>query len=128
MTEVAAGVLALIAGLFALVAALGILRMPDVILRMHASTKAGTLACGLTMLAAAMVFGDLAVAVRAAGVVVFLLLTAPVAAHMIGRAALRTGVPTRLWDPARGEAILCRGADLDRPVETPVETPAARPD
>ena len=116
MIAVAAGVLAIMAGLFSLVAALGILRMPDLMLRMHASTKAGTLACGLTMLAAALVFGDLGVAVRAAGVVVFLLLTAPVAAHMIGRAALRTGVPTRLWDPARGEAILCHGADVGRPI------------
>ena len=124
MIEIAAGILALLAGLFALMAGLGVLRMPDLMLRMHASTKAGTLACGLTMLAAALVFGDLAVAVRAAGVVVFLLLTAPVAAHMIGRAALRTGVATRLWDPARGEAILCRGADLGEPIEPPT----ARPD
>ena len=124
MIEIAAGILALLAGLFALVAGLGVLRMPDLMLRMHASTKSGTLACGLTMLAAALVFGDLAVAVRAAGVVVFLLLTAPVAAHMIGRAALRTGVPTRLWDPERDEAILCRGDDLD----APIEPPRARPD
>ena len=116
MIAVAAGTLSLMAGLFALVAALGILRMPDLLLRMHASTKAGTLACGLTMLAAALVFGDLGVAVRAAGVVVFLLLTAPVAAHMIGRAALRTGVPTRLWDPVAREAILCHGADVGRPI------------
>ena len=123
MIEIAAGVLSLLAGLFALVAGLGVLRMPDLMLRMHASTKAGTLACGLTMLAAALVFADLAVAVRAAGVVVFLLLTAPVAAHMIGRAALRTGVPTRLWDPERREAILCRGAELGEPVETPTSRP-----
>ena len=116
MTEIAAGILSLLAGLFALVAALGVLRMPDLMLRMHASTKAGTLACGVTMLATALVFGDLAVAVRAAGVVLFLLLTAPVAAHMLGRAALRTGVTTRLWDPARGEAIQCHGADVGRPV------------
>ena len=115
MTEVVAGLLALVAGAFALVAGLGMLRMPDLLLRMHASTKAGTLACGITMLAAALVFGDLAVAVRAAGVVLFLLLTAPVAAHMLGRAALRTGVPTRMWDPARGEAVMCLGARLDRP-------------
>ena len=119
MSDVAAGMLLLLAGLFALIAALGLLRMPDLMLRMHATTKAGTLACGLSMLAAALVFGDLAVAVRAAGVVVFLLLTAPVAAHMIGRAALRTGVPTRLWDPARGEVILCRGADVGAPLTSP---------
>ena len=116
MSDVAAGALCLLAGLFALIAALGLLRLPDLMLRMHATTKAGTLACGLTMLAAALVFGDLAVAVRAAGVVVFLLLTAPVAAHMIGRAGLSTGVPMRLWDPARGEAVMCHGADLNAPV------------
>lgn len=123
MIEVAAGILALVAGAFALVAGVGMLRMPDLILRMHASTKAGTLACGLTMLATALVFGELAVAVRAAGVVLFLLLTAPVAAHMLGRAALRTGVPTRMWDPARGEAVMCLGARLDRPlIKEPANT------
>ena len=116
MIQIAAGVLVLLAGLFALVAALGVLRMPDIMLRMHASTKAGTLSCGLSMLAAALVLGELSVAVRAAGVVLFLLLTAPVAAHMLGRAALRTGVTTRLWDPSLRETVLCHGADVGRPV------------
>lgn len=123
---VATGVLAILAGLFALVAALGVLRMPDLLLRMHASTKAGTLACGLTMLAAAIFFGELSTAVRAAGVVLFLLLTAPVAAHMLGRAALRTGVTTRLWDPELGRAIQCHGADVGRPVRG--EPPHTRED
>ena len=116
MIEVVIGALALFAGLFALVAALGVLRMPDLMLRMHASTKAGTLACGVTMLAAALYFYELSIAVRAAGVVLFLLLTAPVAAHMLGRAALRTGVTTRLWDPESQTSIQCHGADIGRPV------------
>lgn len=117
MTTVAVGAIALAAAFFALVAGLGVLRMPDLMLRMHASTKAGTLACGLVMLATAIQFGELGIAVRAAGVVLFLLLTAPVAAHMLGRAALRTGVVTRLWDPERRETIRCRGADVGRRVE-----------
>lgn len=117
MIEVAAGVLVILAGLFALVAALGVVRMPDLMLRMHASTKAGTLSCGLSMLAAALFFGELSTAVRAAGVVLFLLLTAPVAAHMLGRAALRTGVTTRLWNPSQSDTVLCHGADVGRPVK-----------
>lgn len=116
MTEIAAGILALLAGAFSLIAGLGLLRMPDVVLRMHASTKAGTLACGLTMLAMALAFQDFGVSVRAAGVVLFLLLTAPVAAHMIARAALRTGVPIRLWDFERGEPTMRPAADLDEVV------------
>ena len=97
MTDILIGVLALMSGAFAFVAALGILRLPDVLLRMHASTKAGTLACGLAMAAAAAHFGELSIVFRVVAIVAFLLLTAPVAAHMIGRAAVRTGV--KLWHP-----------------------------
>jgi multicomponent Na+:H+ antiporter subunit G len=97
----------LLGGLFALVAGLGILRLPDVLIRMHASTKAGTLASGLVMLAVAVGIGDVQTVARAIAIVVFLLLTAPVAAHMIGRAAFRSGVP--LWrtqvDPTADEKL-----------------------
>jgi len=95
MTEIATSILVIAGGLFALVAALGVVRLPDVLIRMHASTKAGTLGCGLILLAVAVYFGEIGVVARAIAAIVFLLLTAPVAAHMIGRAAYRSGVP--LW-------------------------------
>ena len=95
MTEILAALLVVAGGFFALAAALGVLRLPDVLIRMHASTKAGTLGCGLILVAVAVHFGDTGIVARAVAAVVFLLLTAPVAAHMIGRAAYRTGVP--LW-------------------------------
>ncbi len=95
MTEIITAVLILAGGFFAFAAALGVLRLPDVLIRMHASTKAGTLGCGLILLAAATHFGETAIVARALAAILFLLLTAPVAAHMIGRAAYRTGVP--LW-------------------------------
>jgi multicomponent Na+:H+ antiporter subunit G len=81
---------------FCFVAALGVLRMPDTYIRMHASSKAGTLGCGLVLVAVAVHFGEVGVVSRAAAAIAFLLLTAPVGAHMIGRAAYRTGVP--LWE------------------------------
>jgi len=82
-------ILAILGGLFAFFAGLGILRLPGVLNKMHASTKAGTLGCTLTIAAAAVHFGETSVSVRAIATVLFLLLTAPIAAHMIGRAAAR---------------------------------------
>ncbi|MEO1551115.1 MAG: monovalent cation/H(+) antiporter subunit G [Pseudomonadota bacterium] len=80
-------------------AGIGILRLPDVFIRMHAATKVGTLGSGLIMAGAAVFFGDPAVVVRCILIVFFLLFTAPIGAHMIGRAALRTGVvPWRAED------------------------------
>lgn len=100
MSEIAAGILLLLGGFFCAVAGLGVLRLPDVLVRMHASTKAGTLGVGLTMLGVAVQFagdtgGGLVVA-KALLIVLFLLLTAPVGAHLIGRAAYRSETP--LWE------------------------------
>ncbi|TQV78492.1 monovalent cation/H(+) antiporter subunit G [Denitrobaculum tricleocarpae] len=96
MIEILVAFFVVSGGLFALVAALGVLRLPDVLIRMHASTKAGTLGCGLILVAVAIFFGEGAITARAVAAIVFLILTAPVAAHMIGRAAYKTGVP--LWE------------------------------
>ena len=97
--ELVLSALVLLGGFFAFVAGLGVLRLPDVLIRMHATTKAGTLASGLIMVAVALGFGDAPTIARAVVIVVFLLLTAPVAAHMIGRAAVRSGTP--LWPRTR---------------------------
>ena len=80
-------------GFFLFVAGLGILRLPDVLIRMHASTKAGTLGVGLVFGAAGLYFRNTAEIAIAALTVIFLLVTAPVAAHAIARAAYRMNVP-----------------------------------
>ena len=72
------------------------MRMPDVFNRMSASTKAATLGVGCTLMGVAFYFGDFATFIRASAIIVFLLLTAPVAAHLLGRAAYQDGVP--LWE------------------------------
>jgi multicomponent Na+:H+ antiporter subunit G len=96
MLEVAAGLLIIAGAFFMLVSALGVLRLPDLFMRMHAATKAGTLGAALVLFAASLLFGELAVSVKAVVVFLFLLLTAPVAAHVLGRAAYYAGID--LWD------------------------------
>lgn len=90
--------------IFILISAIGVVRMPDLYLRMSSSTKSSTLGVGLMMIGAAIHFiHDLGVAGRAIAIVFFLLLTAPVAAHLMGRAAYYTGVP--LWDKTRYDQL-----------------------
>ena len=99
MTEIATVVLLAGGTLFMLITAVGLLRMPDLFLRMHALTKAGTLGIGLCMLGAAIFFGELDVVARALAVVVFVFLTAPVSAHMIARAGYLAEV--HVWERTR---------------------------
>jgi len=103
MIEVLAAVSMVLGGFFVFVAALGAVRLPDVFMRMHAATKAGTLGAGLVLLAALLVFATTAVTTKALLVFLFLLLTTPVAAHVLGRAAYYDGVA--LWDRTESDAL-----------------------
>jgi multicomponent Na+:H+ antiporter subunit G len=94
--DIAASVLMLIGAVLMLLAAIGVLRMPDVFTRMQASTKAASLGSGTALLAVALHFGELGVVVRALLAVAFIFLTAPISAHMIARAAYFIGVP--IWE------------------------------
>lgn len=78
-----------------LVAAFGLLRFPDFYIRMSAATKAATLGLGLLSLAVAVGFGGGLVALKAILLTIFLFSTAPIGAHLLGRAAYRAGIP--LW-------------------------------
>lgn len=88
--------LLLLGVMFSLLAGVGVLRMPDAYMRMQAATKAGTLGVACVALAAAVQFGDLAIAVEALLIVAFFFLTAPVAAHLIARAGFSARV--KMWD------------------------------
>jgi multicomponent Na+:H+ antiporter subunit G len=99
-------VLLLSGSMFAFVAALGILRLPDLYTRMHAASKAGTVGSGLLLFAAGIESGEVAVFVRALAGFVFFILTAPVAAHLLARAAHSTGY--RLGPPATRDDLLER--------------------
>jgi len=109
MMEVVSGVLWVVGSVFALLAAVGVLRMPDVFTRMQASTKASTLGLGCLAVGAALQLADTASAIRLLSIGAFLLLTTPVSAHVIARAAYRAGLP--LWS---GTVLDERRRDFER--------------
>ncbi len=96
MKDILTAIFLLTGSFFALVAAIGVFRLPDLFTRMHASSKAGTLGGGLIMAALAIHFTESRVTTEALLIVAFIVSTAPIAAHVIARAAYRTGEP--LWD------------------------------
>ena len=87
MSDWVTAILLLVGAAFMLLAAIGVVRMPDVLTRMQATSKAATLGVSCALAAVAVHFGELSVTTRAVAVILFTFLTAPVGAHMIGRAA-----------------------------------------
>jgi CPA2 family monovalent cation:H+ antiporter-2 len=96
MTEMIASASMIVGAAFMLLAGVGVVRMPDLFMRMQAATKASTLGMGCIVLAVAVHFGELGITTRVLATIVFVCLTAPVAAHMIARASYFVGVP--LWE------------------------------
>jgi len=92
ITEIIISLLLLSGSIFVIVASVGVLRLPDLMMKMHASTKAGTLGAGLILVAMGFSFDDISVLTRILATIIFLLLTAPIAAHLIGRAAYSVGI------------------------------------
>jgi multicomponent Na+:H+ antiporter subunit G len=120
--------LASFGALFVLLAAVGIVRMPDLYLRISVTTKAATLGIGLILICVALYFGEASITTRVLAIIFFLLLTAPVGAHLIGRASYFVDVP--LWkksvmDDLKGkydaQSHLCSSGDEEAEPEKPSE-------
>ncbi|HSF31183.1 MAG TPA: monovalent cation/H(+) antiporter subunit G [Candidatus Tectomicrobia bacterium] len=109
---------------FILVAAIGVVRMPDLLMRLHCSTKSATLGVSCIMLGAALHFSDFAIWARMLAVIAFVFATAPVAAHVLGRAAYCSGVP--LWSGTLSDELRGRYSDETHLLTSPPEVPQAR--
>lgn len=130
MNDFIAGILLLIGASFLLLAGVGMVRMPDLFSRMQSATKASTLGVTCMLLAVAVHFSDPGITMRALAASVFFLLTAPVSAHLIGRASYFLGVP--MWegtvrDELRGRYDL-RTHRLDSNFATTVPSPISGAD
>lgn len=124
MKETLSAILMIVGTIFTVLAAVGILRMPDFFQRLSTATKAATLGVGSLLLAAAIYFNNLGTTTRALATIFFLVLTAPIAAHIIGRAAYFVGTP--LWEGTISDELRGRYDTETHVLESPKEIVAEK--
>ncbi len=112
VVDFVAAVLLVLGALLTLTAAIGILRFPDVLTRMHSATKPQVLGLILVLTGLGLRLQDL----RSVGLlilgVLFQLITTPIASHMVGRAAFRGG-------QVRSDLVIDELTDVLAPREEP---------
>lgn len=91
MTAAVGAVLLAVGAALLLIAAWGVMVLPDALARQHAATKAGTLALATVCVGAMLIARDAAWTWRLLLILGFLLATLPVASHLLARAAVREG-------------------------------------
>jgi multicomponent Na+:H+ antiporter subunit G len=99
MSEMISQLSLVIGALFMLLAAVGLLRLPDTYMRLHAASKSVTMGVGWMMVAVALRFEPPGGILRALAILTFVYFTVPVSAHLLGRISYSSGVP--LWKYTR---------------------------
>lgn len=106
LLELVISLLLVVGGVFVLVGSLGLIKLPDLMTRLHAPTKATTLGMGGTLIASMLYFlaTDGALSIHEVLITLFLFLTAPVTAHFIAKAWMHQ-------NPAQRDALPPTGRD-----------------
>lgn len=105
MLDILLSILILAGAIFTFIGSLGLARLRDFYTRLHGPTKATTLGVGCLLIASAVHFSvrDAGVSLHELLVTLFLFITAPVSAHLLGKAALHLGLKSlaRVPEPDR---------------------------
>lgn len=94
--EIISSVLIILGVMFMLIATIGLLRFPDFYIRMSAITKGATLGLGLILTGMGIYFNEPDMFLKVVLIISFTFITSPVAAHVIGRTAVRNKIP--FWE------------------------------
>lgn len=95
VADIAGGVALLAGSALAFIAALGAVRFPDLLSRMHVATKPQTLGLLMLMLGLSLTLRSMEIMWTLVLIVALQMITAPISAHMLGRAGYRTGQVSR---------------------------------
>ncbi|TCS44087.1 Na+/H+ antiporter subunit G [Reinekea marinisedimentorum] len=96
IVELISSIFLIIGGVFLLVGSVGLFRLPDFYMRLHAPTKASTLGIGAILVASIIFFSfkEEGINIQEMLITLFIFLTAPITAHMLSKAALHVRLPT----------------------------------
>ncbi|WP_310563968.1 Na+/H+ antiporter subunit G [Hydrogenophaga sp.] len=101
LIEWAAAILIVVGAFFLLVGAIGMVRLPDFYMRLHAPTKSSTLGVGGVLLASLLLgWAQGSPGLAELLITLFVFVTAPVSANLLAQAALHLRLPSRAPQPA----------------------------
>jgi multicomponent Na+:H+ antiporter subunit G len=89
--HIAAALGIVIGAAFSLLASLGLVRFPDLYTRIHSASKAGVVGVGFTLISLAAASLDFQIALRSLAVILFLIVTTPISAHLLSRSTYLSG-------------------------------------
>jgi len=126
--DILTGVFLILGAFLSFAAGVGLLRFPDAIARMHATTKPQILGLIVILAAIALQERRWTTLLVLLAILLFQMLTAPISAHMVGRAGYRTGVvaPGSLLVDELKEAVEAAQADAVDDGQSPEETQSSR--
>ena len=96
MIEWIAFIALILGALFVLISAIGLVRLPDLFMRMHATTKTTSLGITLILIGVIVAFPTWTVVLKGLLIIAFTFLTTPLGAHMISKAGHLLGI--KKWD------------------------------
>lgn len=103
MSEILTGIFLILGSFIVLLAGLGVVKMPDIYTRMSATSKASTLGVSIILITTGFFFGTTEIITRTLLIVIFLMITAPVASHLLGKAAYLNKLP--LWNRTKRDDL-----------------------
>lgn len=115
VTDVLAGICLLLGAFFSFSAGMGVVRFDNLLARLHVVAKPQVLGLLLLLAGVALRLQDRGAASMLVLVMLFQMLTSPVAAHMVGRAGLRTGKVDPVHVPSADEPEEAADPPLSRP-------------
>lgn len=115
LLELVVSLFLLIGGVFILVGSIGLMRLPDFFMRLHAPTKATTLGMGGLLIASMILFTvrESGISVHELLITIFLFITAPVSAHMMAKTALHQKI--RMIERSKGQTLAKRAREQKTP-------------
>lgn len=99
MIETISAILLITGSIFTLIAAVGIIRFPDIYMRKSASAKASTFGVSLIALSVILVNFNIIVAIKVLAILFLLFLTIPIGSQVLARAAIKTGI--KFWNKTK---------------------------
>jgi multicomponent K+:H+ antiporter subunit G len=119
LLELIVSIFLLIGGVFILVGSIGLVRLPDFFMRLHAPTKATTLGMGGLLIASMILFTvrESGISVHELLITLFLFITAPVSAHMMAKTALHQ--KNKMIERTTGQHLIARARQQKAPEVKP---------